>query len=250
MKKNKNIIILSIMIECLIIAFIAITSLFDGFGFAVFYNIGYGLLLSTAFPIFCLLKNNEDFSSVGIKRMGIRQTIVLISFVIFSIGGQVIPKIIVGERIAWELLPICLLPLVMTTFFEEFLFHGFFQTRIEKRYGSLVAIFVSAAMFSLFHLGYPGFRTIEDILLLFAVGAGFAIAYRLSGNNLIVSYFVNLPNAFITYIFKSEQFPVLTEASTIYAVISIILIAVLLVFGKNKMKHISIQNIEQDTLQS
>ncbi len=250
MKKNFNILILSLIIECLIITCVAISALFDGYGYYVFYNICYGLLLSTAFPIFLLLRNKEDFISVGIKRMRARQTIVLISFVIFSIGGQVIPKIIAGEHIAWDLLPLCILPLVMTTFFEEFLFRGFFQTRIEKRYGSLIAIFISAAMFSLYHLGYPGFRTFEDLLLLFAVGAGLAIAFKLSGNNLIVSYFVNLPNAFITYIFKSKQFPELTEASNIFAAVSIVLIVVLLIFGKSKMKHMSIQNNEQDTLQS
>ena len=47
----------------------------------------------------------------------------------------------------------------------------------------------------------------EDILLLFAVGIGFAAAYKLSGNNLIVAYFVNLPNAFVTYMLKFKQFP-------------------------------------------
>jgi ABC-type spermidine/putrescine transport system permease subunit II len=65
--------------------------------------------------------------------------------------------------------------------------------------------------------------------LLFVVGLGFAIAFKLSGNNLCVSYFVNLPNAFVTYILKSEQFPVLDIKSTIGAIITIILIIVILV---------------------
>lgn len=98
----------------------------------------------------------------------------------------------------------------MTTFFEEFLFRGFMQSWFEKLFGSIWAILLSALMFSIYHLGYPGFRQIDDILLLFVVGIGFAVAFKISGNNLFISYFVNLPNAFIRYILKPEQFPTFT----------------------------------------
>jgi ABC-type spermidine/putrescine transport system permease subunit II len=101
----------------------------------------------------------------------------------------------------------CLLILIVLTisFFEEFLFRG-----------------------------YPGFRNIDELLLLFAVGLGFAIAFKLSGNNLYISYFVNLPNAFLTYILKSKRFPVLDIKSTISAIITIILIIIiLLIYNKN-----------------
>lgn len=81
-------------------------------------------------------------------------------------------------------------------------------------------------LFSFYHLGYPGFRTIGDILLLFAVGIGFAIAYKLSGNNFLVSYFVNLPNAFVTYMLKYKQFPTMYLSSTIAAVITLALILI------------------------
>lgn len=234
--KKQNIIFLSIGIECLLILSIAIAALFDGgVGYAFFYNVIYGLLLSTIIPFYLVIKNSENFSSVGIKRLGNRQIIVLLFFVILSIGGQVIPKVIAGENIEWKKLTICLLPLIMTTFFEEFLFRGFFQTRIEKQYGSIIAILISAIMFSLYHLGYPGFRTAEDILLLLAVGAGFSLAFKLSGNNLIVSYLINLPNAFITYILKSKQFPTFTKESSIYAGLSIMLIVIVFLYARRKL---------------
>jgi hypothetical protein len=70
-------------------------------------------------------------------------------------------------------------------------------------------------------------------LLLFIVGIGFATAFKLSGNNLYVAYFVNLPNAFVTYILNSAQFPMLTIKAIIGAIITIILIiALLTIFNK------------------
>lgn len=108
------------------------------------------------------------------------------------------------------------------------MFRGFFQTRPEKQYGTVTAILLSGLLFSLYHIGYPGFRSLPDLLLLFAVGIGFALAYKLSDNNLIAVYFVNLPNAFLTYILKSEQFPLFTESTPVFALITIVLIAIII----------------------
>ncbi len=84
-------------------------------------------------------------------------------------------------------------------------------------------------MFSFYHVGYPRFRTFEDILLLFAVGIGFATAYKLSGNNWIVAYFVNLPNAFVTYMLKFEQFPKMSMSSTIASIVTLCIIVVVFI---------------------
>ena len=95
------------------------------------------------------------------------------------------------------------------------------QTRLERAFGCGVAIPASALLFGLYHLGYPGFRTVADIALLAAVGLGFAIAYKLSENNLFIVYFVNLPNALVTYTLKSGQFPEMTPFSSILAGVTI-----------------------------
>ena len=230
MNKSKIIFFCAVS-EILIIIFISIANMFEGVVFGIFYNVLYGLVISTILPIFLLLTDKEEFSSVGIKKIGARQSVV------FSIGGQLIPKIIAREYIAWTRLPLAIAPLIMTTFFEEFLFRGFVQTRVEKDFGAIIAILISAVMFSVYHLGYPGFRTVGDILLLFAVGLGFAIAYKLSDNSLIVSYFVNLPNAFVTYVFKSEQFPKFTVESNIYAMLTIVAVFIILIVSKERMKR-------------
>lgn len=192
------------------------------------------MIFSFLVPLYCLQKENGTLSSVGIKKLGMRQFVVLIAFVAFSIGGQLMPVMLAGEKIPWHLLPMGIVPLIMTTFFEEFLFRGFVQGRIEQHFGWLPAIIISGMMFSLYHLGYPGFRTIGDILLLFAVGVGFAVAYKLSGNNLFVSYFVNLPNAFVTYMLKYNQFPTMYLSSTVVAAITLVLIMIIFYSAQRK----------------
>lgn len=225
MKKEK-LILFSIGIEIILIICIALANLNPmPVLYFIFYNLMYGLIFSFLIPLYYLYRQKELPASVGIKKMGVQQLVVLVCFVVFSVGGQLIPKIVAGEQIPWNLLPMGIMPLIMTTFFEEFLFRGFVQGRVEQKFGCFPAIFVSGLMFSLYHLGYPGFRTFSDILLLFAVGLGFAIAYKLSGNNLIVSYFVNLPNAFVTYMLKYNQFPAMKLSSTIAAIITLFFIA-------------------------
>ncbi len=212
--------------EATIIAFVTFANFFDNSIYYLFYNLLYGIGMSVLLPLLILKKENANFDTVGIKKLGKRQIVVLALFVAFSAGGQIIPKVMANETLRWNVLPVAILPLIMTTFFEEFLFRGFLQTRLEKQFGAVIAVIVSGLLFALYHLGYPGFRSVGDILILFAVGIGFAISFKLAENNLFVSYFVNLPNAFITYILKCEQFPKMTIWSTAFAGFTIILIAV------------------------
>ena len=194
-----------------------------------FYYVLYGILLSFLVPLFLLRKAENVFEFLGIKTLGKKQIFILVVFIAFSVGGQIISIAAKGGFISWNLLPMGIVPLIMTTFFEEFLFRGFFQNKFEKEFGTIIEILVSGLMFSLYHIGYPRFRTIEDILLLFAVGIWFATAYKLSENNLIVAYFVNLPNAFVTYMLKYEQFPKMTMSSTISSIITLCIIVVVFI---------------------
>lgn len=235
MRKSKFI-LLCIVVEVMLIICVTLANVNPTPAlYCIFYNFAYGMIFSFLVPLYCLRKEKGTLASVGIKKLGVRQFVVLIAFVAFSIGGQLIPMILVGEQIPWHLLPVGIVPLIMTTFFEEFLFRGFIQGRIEQHFGWLPAIIISGMMFSLYHLGYPGFRTLGDILLLFVVGIGFAIAYKLSNNNLLVSYFVNLPNAFVTYMLKHKQFPTMGLSSTIAATITLTLI--LIIFYSKKREQ-------------
>ncbi len=240
MKKNflnSNIFLLSFFLEGMLILFVSLANLSGEILYAVFYNLIYGLLISVMFPLYYIHKRNENISSLGIKKIHFRQLIVILFFVIFSVGGQLIPPLLSGEKIEIHLLGICVIPLLMTTFFEEFLFRGFLQTRLEQQYGWITAVLFSGFLFSLYHIGYPGFRNLPDLLLLFAVGTGFALAYKLSDNNLTAVYFINLPNAIVTYLLKSEQFPPFTKTTSFFALLTLIVITLLLCFHCFPEKH-------------
>ncbi len=229
--------VIAIIIELMVITAIAIACTFSGLLFYIFYNGIYGMLLSVLIPFIYVLKKKETLASLGLAPIRARQIVVIATFVILSIGGQSIPIIINGTNLRWNYLLIGFLPLVMTTFFEELLFRGFLQTRFEKYFSTVPAIILSGLCFSVYHLGYPGFRGIVDLVVLFAVGTGFALAYRLSGNNLMVSYCVNLPNALLTYLLKHTQFPGFDSYSVIFAGVSIVAICVIIFTGIKQVKR-------------
>ena len=229
MNKIKTIFMASILEVLLVLCVGGANLLLKPIYYFCFYNVLYGILFSFLIPLFLLRKEKNVFDFLGIKTLGKKQVFILVVFIAFSVGGQIIPIVAKGGIIPWDLLPMGIVPLIMTTFFEEFLFRGFFQNKFEKEFDTITAILISGLMFSLYHVGYPRFRTFEDILLLFAVGIGFAAAYKLSGNNLIVAYFVNLPNAFVTYMLKFEQFPKMTMYSTMASIITLCIILVVFI---------------------
>ena len=181
MNKIKTIFMASILEVLLVLCVGGANLLLKPIHYFCFYNVLYGILFSFLIPLFLLQKEENVFDFLGIKALGKKQVFILVVFIAFSVGGQIIPIVTKGGIIPWNLLPMGLVPLIMTTFFEEFLFRGFFQNKFEKEFGTITAILISGLMFSLYHVGYPRFRTFEDILLLFAVGIGFAAAYKLSG---------------------------------------------------------------------
>ena len=94
-----------------------------------FYNLLYGIVLSLLIPLYLLRKEKNISDFIGVKKWGRKQSIVLAVFIAFSVGGQLIPIAASGSAIPWNVLPMGIIPLIMTTFFEEFLFRGFMQNK-------------------------------------------------------------------------------------------------------------------------
>lgn len=111
--RNKKLLLYLIGTEAMLILNIALANLNPTpILYFVFYNSLYGLVFSLLVPLYCLRKEKESLTSAGVKRLGTRQVAVLFAFVIFSVGGQLIPKMAAGEQIQWHLLPLGIVPLI------------------------------------------------------------------------------------------------------------------------------------------
>lgn len=213
MKQKSQLLFKSFILIILIILTNSIANSLEGIWHYVFYHGIYCLGISICVPLFLFSREeNCDLTQLGIKKLRRIDYIIIIGFVIFSIGGQLVN--IKLENINWKVLPLSILPLLLTTFSEELFFRGFIQTRFAKMFGAIPAIIFSGLLFSLYHLGYPRFRSVQWIILLIFVGIMFALSYTLSNYNLTVAYFVNLPNAYLTYLLNYQKFPQLNFDKT------------------------------------
>lgn len=247
MKQRSELLLKSFIIICMIILSNSISNLFEGMWHYFFYNILYCFVISVCIPIYFFRKEaNGDLSLLGIKRLRPIDYIIIIGFVVFSVSGQLANVKLID--INFGVLPLGIFPLIMTTFSEEFLFRGFLQIRFEKAFGFIPAILLSGLFFGIYHLGYPGFRTFQMTIVLFFVGIMFALAFKLSKNNLIVSYFVNLPNAYVIYLLKTENFPKLNfnVTATVISLFLIIITGFIVLKGlninRNKLQNSHVSN--------
>lgn len=233
---NTKFLLLAILILILIIISNSIASFFGGYLYYVFYQGTYGIILSTIIPIVYVYRYEKgSLNELGIKPITKKSIIVAVIFICFSIGGQLSHKSI--NIPSFEQMLYISIPLIMTTFFEEFLFRGLLQIRLERIFGAIPSIIFSGLFFSLYHLGYPNFRKIDSLITLFIVGMMFALSFKLSNNNLFTSYMVNLPNAILTYIINPKMFPKFTLETAIISFITIIFIMLIFITVTNKHKN-------------
>jgi membrane protease YdiL (CAAX protease family) len=220
----------------LIIGTNSLGNFFGGFVYYLLYQGVYGIVLSVLLPIFYVFFIEKGgLKELGIGKITIRSVLVAILFIAFSAGGQLYKKGIVIPSV--DYLIVISIPFVMTTFFEEFLFRGFFQIRFEKLFGAVPAVLLSGLMFSLYHLGYPKFRSLDSLLTLLLVGIMFALSFKLSGNSLFTAYFVNLPNAILTCLYNPQNFPDFNLCTAVVSTVVIFLLILFFVLAPSRLKQ-------------
>jgi len=115
--------------------------------------------------------------------------------------------------------------MAMSSLFEELFFRGYLQTRFERSFGIVPAVILSAACFSIYHLGYSFVRgNIEELPTLFWIGIFFSISFRITGS-IVTSYVVNLPHAILTFVADPVYAANLSRFTAASAVISLATIA-------------------------
>lgn len=129
--------------------------------------------------------------------------------------------------------------MIFSTLYEEIFFRGYLQSNLERMYGIIPSILLSALVFSFYHsaMGFIGFNLLI-LTRLFIVGIFFSITFSIT-KNIITSYIVNLPHAILTFydhsrfIEYSNNFDFNTVFFCIVAT-SIAIISIIKLNSKNK----------------
>jgi len=196
---NETLIGLAAFLACVLVN-IAAGQLTGRPGFYLVYD---GLLIlgiGIAFPVWITaIRRRRPLSAIGItadhwpRAVGIGLLIAAL-----STGGRLMGAPVQFPPTSTLLdLVACM---ILSTLFEEVFFRGYLQTRLERSFGIIPAMLLSAACFALYHVGYSGLITsVSQLVTLFAVSLFFSIAFRLT-NNVITSFIVNLPQAVLTFV--------------------------------------------------
>ena len=148
----------------------------------MFLSFGSALTLGVAGPvIYTVWFRRRPLSSLGLGLRGWRTVVapaLLFAGVQFAITlwGYDLPR-----PMDW----VPLLSMSLTVgLFESIFFRGFIQGRLEASFGTVPAVAGAAALYALYHVGYG--MGVNEIAFLFGLGIAYAVAYRISGNVLVL----------------------------------------------------------------
>ncbi len=177
-----------------------ITNYFHGTTlFYLFYQglFGYGgcILLPL---LWTTIKNKKPLKNIGITNKNMLKAILIGIFIglISIIGRMQNIDLHFDDKSHFNII---LIAMIFSSLYEEIFFRGYIQTTIEKLFGIIPAIIISALCFSFYHsaMNFIGFNFLE-LLNLFYVGIFFSITFRIT-KNILTSYIVNLPHAILTF---------------------------------------------------
>jgi membrane protease YdiL (CAAX protease family) len=148
----------------------------------MFLSFASALTLGVAGPvIYTVWLRRRPLASLGIGLRGWRTVVaaaLLFAGVQFAITlwGYDLPR-----SVDW----VPLLSMSLTVgLFESIFFRGFVQGRFEASFGTAPAVAGAAALYALYHVGYG--MGADEIAFLFGLGIVYAVAYRISGNVLVL----------------------------------------------------------------
>ncbi|HJU81919.1 MAG TPA: CPBP family intramembrane glutamic endopeptidase [Acidimicrobiia bacterium] len=148
----------------------------------LFLAFAFGLVLGVVGPIvYQVWIRSSDLRSLGFGLHQLPQTLAIgvgLGAIQFGITfwGYRLPA-----PVDW--VPLLAMSLVVGLF-EAVFFRGFIQNRLEASFGLRPAIAIAASLYSLYHVGYG--MGIEEMWFLFGLGVVYAIAFRLTRNNLVL----------------------------------------------------------------
>lgn len=226
---------ISLVLGALIVSTLvnALANLFTGgLPYFLLYQGLFGMGVCVIFPLYyTVILKSESTEEMGLTTWKwLRAVLAALPFIALSIGGQ-FHKVIEWPPV--ENMIYISMGLIASTLFEEVFFRGFLQTRFEKAFGIIPAIFLSGAAFSFYHLGYPNFRNLEMLIVLFFVGTFFAISFSIT-RNVMTSYLVNLPNAILTFFLRPNMLPEIHLDAAFVSIVAFTLSIVIIIMAGKK----------------
>lgn len=134
-----------------------------------------------------------------------------------------------------ELLPLAVMALTVGLF-EAVFFRGWIQLRFEKAFGALPAVFLGAAFYALYHIGYG--MTVSEIWFLFLLGISFALAFRVTRNILVLFPFYTWLGGLFTNISEGLRIPF----ESVYGFVNVLvwmIIPIVIIHYKQKKRNIT-----------
>lgn len=120
--------------------------------------------------------------------------------------------------------------------FEAVFFRGWIQLRFEKAFGALPAVFLGAAFYALYHIGYG--MTVSEIWFLFLLGISFALAFRVTRNILVLFPFYTWLGGLFTNISEGLRIPF----ESVYGFVNVLvwmIIPIVIIHYKQKKRNIT-----------
>lgn len=177
----------------------------------------------------------RPLSDLGIKKEKLAVSLIL-GFV-FSVVQYFLTLKNIETPALKELIPLITMA-VAVGFYENVFYRGWVQLRMEKSFGILPGILLSAVIYSLYHIGYG--MTSSEMFTLFIVGLAYSSIFRLTSNIFILFPFLTPTGALFVQINEGLRIPF--EAAYGFAdVIVLCAIAVSVIYRISKGKKMKIK---------
>jgi membrane protease YdiL (CAAX protease family) len=114
--------------------------------------------------------------------------------------------------------------------FEAIFFRGWIQLRLENAFGAIPAIFLGAAFYAFYHIGYG--MTMSEVWFFFTIGLQFAFAFRITKNVLVLWPFYTWVGGLYTNLEEGLVLPL--EATYGFVIVMALMLLLILITWKKK----------------
>jgi membrane protease YdiL (CAAX protease family) len=148
----------------------------------LFLCFGGGMLLGVAGPVvYTVWLRRRPLASLGLGAHRLRSALALGLLFAAVQAATMFWGYQLPAPVGW--VPLLVLALTVGLF-EAVFFRGFVQGRLEVSFGTGPAVAGAAVLYAIYHVGYG--MGVGDMGFLFALGVVYAVAYRLTGNVLVL----------------------------------------------------------------